>query len=110
MSPLLILYAPGLDHDHLQHTRAPSLNKPPGSVQPLPPPASRSGGEWTFVWPHCREIVMALNVLLHCYMAWMLRQWIVKKVRPSRKRPVGRLPCLPCLPCLPACRCSQQSL
>lgn len=95
MSPLLILYAPGLDHDHLKHTRAPSLNKPAGSVQPLPPPASRSGGEWTFVWPHCREIVMALNVLLHCYMAWMLRQWIVKKVR--------RLPCLSAVLHLPAC-------
>lgn len=83
MSPLLILYAPGLDHTHLHATRAPSPNKPPGTVQPLPPPAAHSGAGWSFVWPHCREVVMTLNILLHVYMAWMLREWVVKKVPPS---------------------------
>ncbi len=33
-----------------------------------------------FVWPHCREIVMFLNIALHVYMAWVLREWVVKKV------------------------------
>jgi hypothetical protein len=79
VSPLLILYSPDMAHN--AHTRAPSPNKP--GTQPLPPPAARDGGGWTFVWPHCREVVMTLNILLHVYMAWTLREWVVKKVGGS---------------------------
>lgn len=37
-------------------------------------------GHVTFIYPHCREAVMLLDILWHCYVAHVMYCWIVLKV------------------------------
>ena len=37
-------------------------------------------GHATFIYPHCREAVMMLDIMFHCYVAHIMYCWIVLKV------------------------------